>query len=218
MLYHLVEDSESFKIFLPCISYLPTESKSFFLSVGLAEKNVPETDIIFAIAASSKSKWLDNLKQMKETINSVLETYSMDLIRVGVIVFGRDTEAVAIQHSLNTDLKTAVNKLIPKIGIPDLDNALKESRRLFKTTGRPDARKVLVVISDKASDSTYSDVKTEADRIKEEDILLISVVIGQEANGKELVDFTPYNVTEATAEEDPDELAMKIMVLVLTGE
>lgn len=173
---------------------------------------------MFAIAASSQSDWLENLKQIKETIHSVLETYSMDVIRGGVILFGKDTKAIDIQQTLSKDLQMAVNKLFPKVGDLDLDNALKESRRLFKNTGRPNARKVLVVISDKASGSTYNDVKIEADLLKEEDIVLISVVIGQEADTKELIDFTPFNVTKTTTEEDPKELAKKIIVLVLTGE
>lgn len=155
---------------------------------------------------------------MKETINAVLDTYSMDVIRVGVIVFGRDTETIPIQQSLNTNLESAVSKLFPKFGIPDLDNALKEARRLIKDGGRPSARKVIVVISDRASDSSYDDLKDEAERLKEDDILLVSVVIGQEANANELTDFTLHNVTKATVEEDPKELAIKIMVLVLTGE
>ena len=142
----------------------------------------------------------------------------MDVIRVGVVVFGKDTEVIDIQQTLSKDLQMAVNKLFPKFGDLDLDNALKESRRLFKNTGRPNARKVLVVISDKASGSTYDDVKSEAGLLKEEDIVLISVVIGQEADAKELIDFTPFNVTKTTAEEDPKELAKEIMVLVLTGE
>lgn len=155
---------------------------------------------------------------MKETINSVLNTYSMDVIRVGVIVFGSEAETIPIQHNFNKNLQTAVSGLYPKIGIPDLVNALKESRRLFKDSGRPNARKVLVVISDRASDSSYEDIKAEADRLKEEDIVVISVVIGKEADAKEMIDFTPHNVTEATAEEDPKELGMKIMLLVLTGD
>ena len=173
---------------------------------------------MFAIAAASQSHWLENLKQIKETIHSVLETYSMDVIRVGVVVFGKDTEVIDIQQTLSKDLQMAVNKLFPKFGDLDLDNALKESRRLFKNTGRPNARKVLVVISDKASGSTYDDVKIEAGLLKGEDIVLISVVIGQEADAKELIDFTPFNVTKTTTEEDPKELAKEIMVLVLTGE
>ena len=194
-----------------------TETPTLHFSAVIEEQRIPETDIVFAITATSQ-KWLNNFKQMKETINAVLDTYSMDVIRVGVIVFGRDTETIPIQQSLNKNLESAVGKLFPRFGIPDLDNALKEARRLFKDGGRSNARKVIVVISDRASDSSYDDLKGEADRLKEDDILLVSVVIGQEANANELTDFTPHNVTEATVEEDPKELAMKIMVLVLTGE
>lgn len=156
---------------------------------------------------------------MKDTITSILDTYSMDVIRVGVVVFGSDTEAaISIQQNTNDNVQTDVKRLFPKFGVPDLDSALSEARRVFKTSGRPDARKVVVVISDRGSDSSYGDVKAEADRLSEDDIMLISVVIGKDANPKELKEFTPPEVTEATTDQDPKELGEKIIELALKGK
>ena len=186
-------------------------------SAAVKEQHIPETDIVFAITATSQ-KWLANFQQMQDTINSILDTYSMDVIRVGVIVFGRDTEALSIQQNLNNNLQTAVGRLIPKFGTPDLDSVLKEARKVFKDSGRPNARKVVVVISDKASDSSYDDIKAEAEHLKEEDIVIVSVVIGEDADASELEGFTPHNVTKATIYEDPKKLAMKIIALVLKGK
>jgi len=155
---------------------------------------------------------------MKDTITSILDTYSMDMFRVGVVVFGRDTDApISIQQNKNNNVQTDVARLIPEFGVPDLDSALSEARRVFKTSGRPDARKVIVVISDSGSDSSHGDVKAEADRLKEDDIMLISVVIGKDADPKELEKFTPHEVTKTTTDEDPKELGNKIIILVLKG-
>ena len=180
-------------------------------------KRIPDTDIVFAISATSE-KWLENFQQMQDTITSVLDTYSMDVIRVGVIVFGQDTEALPIQQNLDSNLQTAIGNLIPKFGNPDIPSAIKEAIKMFKNSGRPSARRVLVVISDQASDTSQEDIKAEAERLTQEDIILISVVIGDQADPKELEKFTPHNVTETTSDEDPKELASKIMVLVLTGK
>ena len=156
---------------------------------------------------------------MKDTITSILDTYSLDVIRVGVVVFGSKTvPAFPIQGNLNNNLQTVVNVLVPQFGVPDLDEALSEARRVFKNSGRPDARKVVVVISDRASDSSSGDIKTEADRLREDDIVLISVVIGKNADPKELEEFTPHEVTKTTTDEDPEELGKKIMELALRGK
>ena len=187
----------------------------FFTAVK--QQRIRDTDIVFAISATSQ-KWPENFKQMRETITSVLDTYSMDVIRVGVIVFGQDTEALPIQQNLDSNLQTAISKLIPKFGNPDIPSAFKEAIKMFKNSGRPIARRVLVVISDRASDTSQEDIKAEVERLKQEYIILISVVIGDEADPKELGNFTSHNVTETTSDEDPKELAGKIMVLVLTGK
>lgn len=156
---------------------------------------------------------------MKDTITSILDTYSMDVIRVGVVVFGSNTDAaISIQDNLNNTVQIAVKRLFPQFGVPDLDEALSEARKVFKASGRPDARKVIVVISDSASDSSYGDIKAEADSLKQDDIVLISVVIGKDADPNELKEFTPHKVTETTTDEDPEELGKKIMELALKGK
>lgn len=156
---------------------------------------------------------------MKDTITSILDTYSMDLLRVGVVVFGRDAEAaISIQDNLDNSMQTAVGRLLAEFGVPDVKSALTVARRVFQTSGRPDARKVIVVISDRRSDSSQEDIKTEVDRLTEEEIVLISVVSGKDADPNELKEFTPHKVTKTTTDEDPKELAKKIIVLVLKGK
>lgn len=203
-----------------CSRFSDIDSYSYstlWFSTAVKQQRIPDTDIVFAISATSQ-KWLENFQQMRDTITSVLDTYSMDVIRVGVVVFGQDTEALPIQQNLDSNLQTAISKLIPKFGNPDIPSAIKEAIKMFKNSGRPGARRVLVVISDRASDASQEDIKAEAERLTQQDIILISVVIGDEADPKELENFTSHNVTETTSDEDPKELAGKIMVLVLTGK
>ena len=204
-----------------CLRFSDFDSNFYstlWFSTAVKQQRIPDTDIVFAISATSSEKWLENFQQMQDTITSVLDTYSMDVIRVGVIVFGKDTEALPIQQNLDSNLQTAISNLIPKFGNPDIPSAIKEARKMFKNSGRPIARRVLVVISDGASDASQEDIKAEAERLTQEDIILVSVVIGDEADPKELEKFTSHNVTETTSDEDPKELAGKIMVLVLTGK
>ena len=203
-----------------CLRFSDFDSNSYstlWFSAAVKQQRIPDTDIVFAISATSE-KWLENFQQMQDTITSVLNTYSMDVIRVGVIVFGQDTESLPIQQNLDSNLQTAIGNLIPKFDNPDIPSAIKEAIKMFKNSGRPSARRVLVVISDEASDASQEDIKAEAERLTQQDIILISVVIGDQADPKELEKFTSHNVTETTSNEDPKELASKIMVLVLTGK
>ena len=184
----------------------------------ITETPISEIDVVFAITATS-TDWSATFQQMKDTITSVLNTYSMDMIRVGVIVFGIDAETeIQLQENLDDNLQNSVSILFPKFGVPDLDKALNEARRLFAASGRPNARKVLVVISDRDSSSSPSDIKSESKRLDDEEIVVVSVVIGKEIDPKELVDSTPYKVIDATKDDDPIVLGRKIMELVLKGK
>lgn len=100
----------------------------------------------------------------------------------------------------------------------DLDSVLSEVRRVFKISGRFNVRKVVVVIFDSGFDSSYGDVKVEVDCFVEDDIKLISVVIGKDVDFKELVEFIFYEVIEIIIDEDLKEFGEKIMILVLKGK
>ena len=188
------------------------------MSTAAKEERIPETDIVFAITATS-SRWNNNLQHMKDAITSILDTFSMDLIRVGVIVFGGEVDtSISIQSNLDNSLQADVGRLLPKFGVPDLKSALSVAKNVFQTSGRTNARKVIVVISDRRSGSSQEDIEAEVDRLTEENIVLISVVVGNEADPKELKKFTPHEVTKTTPDENPKELGEKIIILVLKGK
>ena len=80
-------------------------------------------------------------------------------------------------------------------------------------------RQVLVVITDRKSGSSASDVKTAAKPLEEVGIAVIPVAIGVESDVKELENLTPdkTNIIEPSAGTSAKELANMIMKKINTG-
>ena len=111
---------------------------------------------------------------------------------------------------------------IPKNGpLAALDQVLIEASRLFKAVAesRPNAKNVLVVITDETSDSDGSDLKREAISLDSQDIKVIAVALGDDSDKDELDILTPEQgeVIEANSTDGAKKTAEKIMKEALEG-
>lgn len=109
------------------------------------------------------------------------------------------------------------------IGRAALDKALESARTLFNDpAARPDAKKVLVVITDKASGLHSATIKSAAKPLKQSKIRIIAFSVGGEGSTRELENLTPHlddvRQVKSIAFERPEKLGQEIMKLVLTGE
>ena len=103
---------------------------------------------------------------------------------------------------------------------PDLEKALKESLKMFEGAGaRPSARKVLVMIMDKKSGVPTSLIDDAANGLYDNNVKVIPVAVGKEADVKELEKSTndKNNLIEAPKDFVPDKLGDTIMRKVLKG-
>ena len=103
---------------------------------------------------------------------------------------------------------------------PDLEKALKESLEMFEGAGaRPSARKVLVMIMDKKSGVPASLIDDAANGLYDNNVKVIPVAVGKEADVKELEKSTKdkNNLIEAPKDFVPDKLGDTIMRKVLKG-
>ena len=102
-----------------------------------------------------------------------------------------------------------------------LDQVLTEASRLFKAAAksRPNAKNVLVVITDQTSDSDGSDLKRETIVLDSQDIKVIAVALGEESDKDELDVLTPEQgeVIEANSTDGAKKTAEKIMKEALEG-
>jgi hypothetical protein len=93
--------------------------------------------------------------------------------------------------------------------------ALEEAKGLFdQASDRPKARKVLVVLMDKKSSNTPSEIIRAARPLEEDRVKVIPVVIGNESDMEELEHVTPEkgNVMKGIKDENPAHLGKRIMV------
>lgn len=103
-----------------------------------------------------------------------------------------------------------------------LDEVLRAASKLFNDAAkvRPDAKNVLVVISDKKSDSRGEDLKKEAINLQPDDLKVIAVAMGEESDKDELDILTPDQgeVIEANSTDGAEKTAAEIMKKALQGK
>jgi hypothetical protein len=184
---------------------------------------VPELDLAFAVSATAANA--DNtFAQMKETINSIVEKYGSNKIHYGFIVFG-STASIKVnlgeEFPSDEKLKNFIASTPRTRGRPSLDNALNEAKTLFEgRAARPKAKKVLVIILDKQSDTSSSVIQSRAKSVMDKGVKVIPVAIGNEVDPTQLTKTTDdnENLIEEPVITDPVILGEKIMEKALKGK
>ena len=184
---------------------------------------MPEVDLAFAISAASVEAD-ENFEKAKEVIKEIVDSYAMDKLRYGVIVFG-STASIRISFNDNyptdEDLKTFVDFLSGPNERPALDEALKKGKELFDDSSvRSNARKVLVVITDSKSTSKIADLQNIGKMLDEDGIRVIAVAIGDDVGHTDLEAMIPdeTGLVNVTIEVDLEDLKNRIMNKVTTGK
>ena len=159
---------------------------------------------------------------MKSTIKKFINTYGVNKVRYGIIVYGASVIRVVDFNSTfpisASDLKTAIDKQPALIGGPFLKGALQEAFRVFEeTVGRPGAKKVLVVITDKNSGAPPKTLATAVRDLEDKGVLVISVGVGEDVKRSELnvISPNPMDVISARLNVNPTVLAERIMDRIL---
>ena len=184
---------------------------------------MPEVDLAFAISAASVEAD-ENFEKAKEAIKEIVDSYAMDKLRYGVIVFG-STASIRISFNDNyptdEDLKTFVDFLSGPNERPALDEALKKGKELFDDSSvRSNARKVLVVITDSKSTSKIADLQNIGKMLDEDGIRVIAVAIGDDVGHTDLEAMIPdeTGLVNVTIEVNLQDLKNRIMNKVTTGK
>ena len=141
-----------------------------------------------------------------------------------VMIFGSSpTIHVRFSDSASADhiLKGYVDDIPQNVAEASLDKALQGAKELFNASNgaRSEAIKVLVVITDKKSDSLEQDVKKAAQRLDENGIRVIGVALGDEGDG-ELDDITDVkeDVINTTDTTSPSKIVEEIIERLLNSK
>lgn len=89
----------------------------------------------------------------------------------------------------------------------------------FISEGRPNAKKILVVITDKRSTSNLMGVNNEGKELEQQDVRVIPVALGNEADLNELQKVTPWldDILEIDKDDNPYKVAETILKTGLKG-
>ena len=156
---------------------------------------------------------------MKDTISWIVTEYGTDKLRYCIILFGADAN-IRLNFdggvSNANDITKFVQSLPSTRGGPDLTGALKQAESAFESAGvRQEASQVLVVITDKGSDVSESDIDRAAKPLHEKGIRVVPVGVGSEADPRELEATNPEkSVITVPTDEKPEVLGRKIMEYV----
>lgn len=175
---------------------------------------------MFVVSAQASN----SLSYMKDVITNIMQNYSTNLIHYAVVLYG-DEPLVVLKFSdgvTDPDQLTGIVISAPDVpGNSALDKALQKAKQLFveDDSVRPDARKVLVVITDDKSSGDEEVAKGIANDLTDKLVTLITVAVGEDASPKELESLTPTDGASlnTTTNEDPGETGKQIIQTILKG-
>lgn len=181
---------------------------------------VPQMDLVLAISTIS-SNANANLAKIKEVVQELIDTYGVQRVYYSVILFGR-VPSIRIRFTQQLDeasLKSAIQGLRRPSGGSSLSVALETARGVFRD-GRPDSKKVVLVVMDAKSGSSMDDVKEAASELEEDGIKVIPLMLGGQADPDEASATTTnkQNVVKANDTSDTKAVAEEITQKVTDSE
>ena len=144
----------------------------------------------------------------------------MHRLQYGIISYGSTPKIeLSLEDSLKPDVKQRVEAIDLPSGTPDLATSLQLGEKLL-IPGRPNAEKVLVVITDTKSGSSAWKIKLAAEYLDDKDIRVFSVAIGSEADPAELAiaSGSKKNVINSSNTDEPEKIREDIMDKIRQGK
>ena len=177
----------------------------------------------FAMSATSiNSKRMFSL--MKTTIINFIQQYGMDRIHYSAIVFGSGIDSTSFDFATpisdQDELIRRVIRLKSNSGGPNLAQGLEEAKRIFKLQQvRPNARRILVVIMDYASENRREELAPVVHALVNNTVFIASVGIGPSANPTDLNILTreERHTLQVGINKAPGELREEIMKIIEHG-
>ena len=189
--------------------------------VFVSDPNMPNIDLAFAISATSANS-NQSYDLMTNTIKQFIDEYGVDKIHYSLVVYGNSVvRVVNFNHTFPpsaSDLKAAIDAQPPISGGPVLEDTLQEAFKVFnETEGRPDAKKVLVVMTDENSGADSNSLSTAVKPVEDLGVLVLSVGVGSAVDRSELsvISPNPLDVISPALGENPSVLADRIMERIL---
>ena len=162
--------------------------------------------------------------KLKKAIRLIVDKYGTSKIKYAVIPFGAlPVTKISFEDKFpNVDsLKQAIQGIIRPQENGNLKKLLTEAKGLFtRSSARPWAKKVLLVVMDKKSTSKLQEVKDEANLLKEDGVKIVAVALGKSFDSDELESVTSNRgyLIKAPKNRKAETLANLFMDAILKGK
>ena len=184
---------------------------------------LPKIDLMFVLSSQS-SKSFKTFPHMKDVVTNIMQNYSTNQIHYAVVLYGNEPSVVLKFSQGITDPDRLVELVSSASNIPGgsaLDKALQKAKQLFTDDDavRPDARQILVVMTDDESSGDREVAKGVAEDLIDNHVTIITVAVGSEVDSSELETLTPTDgfSMNTTSDEDPEKTGEEIIRLISGG-
>ena len=184
---------------------------------------LPKIDLMF-ILSSQSSKSFKTFPYIKDVVTSIIQNYSTNQIHYAVVLYGNEPSVVLTFSDGVTDPDQLVELVSSASNIPGgsaLDKALLRAKQIFTDDHavRPDARQILVVMTDDESSGDQEVAKGVAQDLIDNHVVIITAAVGSEVDHNELETLTPTDgdSMNTTSDEDPETTGEEIIRLITEG-
>ena len=184
---------------------------------------LPKIDLMFVLSSQSSTSF-KTFPYMKDVVTNIMQNYSTNQIHYAVVLYGNEPSVVLEFSDGITDPDQLVELVSSVSNIPGgsaLDKALQRAKQLFTDDDavRPDARQILVVMTDDESSGDKEVAKGVAQDLINSHVTIITVAVGSEADSNELETLTPTDgdSMNTTSDEDPEKTGEEIIRLIAKG-
>lgn len=181
-------------------------------------------DILFAMSATSPTNASQNFDLMKKTAKDIVTLYGVHRIRYAAMTFGATTTTVFdfTNSSVSKDyVSSRIDSASPLNGPVNMVNSLNQAKTIFDNANplRPNARKVLVVMTDKDTTSTKANVENKVKELTDKEIKVIGAGVGTEIDKSQLdwITLNKFYVMHVANEERPRHFGQGIMTRAIKG-
>ena len=170
---------------------------------------------------SQSSKSFQTFPYMKAILTDIMQNYSTNMIHFAVVLYGNEPSVILRFSDGVTDPDRLVALISSTGNVPGgsaLDKALQTAKQIFveDEAVRPEARKILVVITDEKSSGDTEVSKGVAKDLIDHHVSVITVAVGNEVDHKELEELTPPDgkSMNTTSDKDPGKTGEEIIRII----
>ena len=171
-------------------------------------------DVIVVMGSSSGENFE---KEKKTVLQAIQEDTNSDVI-YGLIQYGKNAKVqMSLKERMNKD---AFKRFLPSLSWSEVGEALSEGLELANVTfaehGRDNARRIVLVFSDKPWDDSTA-VDHVGTKLRESDVKIVTISVGDKSDDEKLSELGRRRPLKVDEDNDPEKTGKKVAEEIMKG-